>query len=254
MTAGLQLYSMREYPDQIALLGLLAQAGVRQVEGFDGVYGDPATYRQAMDTNGITMPCGHIKLADLESDFGGSVHLARTLGMTHVFAPYLEPAKRPHTSAGYAALAKRLHAVGRSLSREGLSFGWHNQEFEFETLSRGAMPMDIIMGEAPDLLWEADLAWIVRGGGDPVQYLNAYSSRLASIHVKDIAAACSNDDEDGWAALGQGVLDWRALLRECRAQSPDLNYFLEHDKPQDALAYLRASVQAFGQLWGQSHG
>lgn len=254
MTISLQLYSMRDVSDQIALLGQLPQLGINRVEGYGGVYGDPAAYRAAMDANGISMPSGHMAIADIEADFDGTMRLVKTFGMHKVFAPYLEEKDRPTTAAGYKELAQRLNAAAKKYADQGISFGWHNHEFEFEALPDGSIPMDILLAEAPDTNWEADLAWIVRGAADPLAYIADHGSRMTAIHVKDIATAGTNLDEDGWANLGDGVMDWAALLKACRAQSDDLIYVLEHDKPSDPVAYAKASAQAFKALWEKTNG
>lgn len=249
MTVALQLYSMRDCADQIGLLAQLPGLGITQVEGYGGVYGAPAAYRSAMDDHGISMPSGHIGLEDIEADFAATVTLAKSLGMRHVFAPYLQETDRPDTSAGWSKLAARLATAARKYAEEGLSFGWHNHDFEFVALADGGIPMDILLDDAPDMTWEADLAWIVRGGRDPLEYIERYGSRLASIHVKDIAPAGTNLDEDGWSDLGAGTMNWPALLQACRKQSSDLIYALEHDKPADPMGYAARSAAAFAAMW-----
>lgn len=253
MEISLQLYSMREHSDQIALLGELPAMGISRVEGYGGVYGDPATYRAAMDAHGITMPTGHMGLADIEADFAATMEIVKTMGMRRVYAPYLEEKDRPTTAAGYADLAERLNAAAKLYAAEGIAFGWHNHDFEFVALDDGSIPMDILLENAPDVLWEADLAWVVRGSSDPLDYVKRFGSRLSAIHVKDIAELGMNLDEDGWADLDEGTLDWTGLLRACRAQSSDLIYVLEHDKPSDPIAYARRSAAAFKTLWEASN-
>jgi len=203
MKLALQLYSMRDCADQIALLGQLPALGITHVEGYGGVYGDPVAYRAAMDATGISMPSGHMGLAEIEEDFEAT--------------------------------------------------GWHNHDFEFFALPDGSIPMDVLLNAAPDIAWEADLAWIVRGGSDPIDYINRYGSRLSAIHVKDIAAAGTNLDEDGWSDLGAGTMDWAALLQACRSTSGDLIYALEHDKPSDPVGYAGRSAAAFKTLWESTH-
>jgi len=249
MTPALQLYSMRDCADQIALLAQLPAMGITRVEGYGGVYSDPAAYRSAMDTNGISMPSGHMGLDDIEADFDATMGIIETLGITHVFAPYLEEKDRPDTVSGWAALGQRLNAVGQKYTACGITFGWHNHDFEFVTLADGSTPMDILLDAAPDIAWEADLAWIVRGGRDPSDYVQRYAGRLSAIHVKDIAMAGTNLDEDGWSDLGAGTMDWTALLQACRSASGDLIYALEHDKPGDPVGYASRSAAAFKNLW-----
>ena len=254
MTPALQLYSMRDVADQIALLAQLPNLGITKVEGYGGVYGDPAKYRAAMDANGITMPSGHMALDDIEADFEGTLAIANTLDMTRVFAPYLEEKDRPDTAEGWAALGHRLNAAGKKYAEHGITFGWHNHEFEFISLPDGSTPMDVLLEAAPDITWEADLAWIVRGDCDPAEYIKRYSDRLSAIHVKDIATEGTKLDEDGWTDLGAGTMDWAVLLQACRDISGDLIYALEHDKPSDPVGYAKRSAAAFEKLWGTTHG
>lgn len=249
MTLALQLYSMRDCADQIALLAQLPALGITTVEGYGGVYGDPAAYRAAMDANGITMPTGHMGLAEIEADFGATLAVAETLGLSRIFAPYLEEKDRPETAEGWADLGRRLNAAGQKYAAHDITFGWHNHDFEFVPLADGSTPMDILLEAAPDITWEADLAWIVRGGRDPMAYIQRYGDRLSAIHVKDIAAQGTNLEQDGWADLGAGTLDWAALLQACRNASGDLVYALEHDKPADPVAYATRSAAAFKTLW-----
>ena len=252
MTLSLQMYSMRDCADQIALLADLPAMGVTQLEGYGGLYEDPTAYRAAMDAQGLTMPSGHMGIFDIEADFDGAVATAKTLGMTRIYAPHLAADDRPTDTAGYTAFAKRLNALALQFADHGITFGWHNHDFEFVALSDGGIPMDIMLDAAPDMAWEGDLAWIVRGGRDPMDYVNRYGARLSAIHVKDIAPAGENLDEDGWSDLGAGTIDWTALLRACRSHSDDIFYVLEHDKPSDPIGYAARSAKAFKTLWGES--
>ena len=233
----------------VSLLAQLPGLGLTQVEGFAGVYRDPHRWRTALEAAGVGMPSGHIMLADIERDFTATLTLARTLGMTRIYVPFLAPDARPSDAAGYARLSHRLNTLARRYGDAGLSFGWHNHEFEFQPLADGSMPMDILLGEAPDLSWEADLAWIARGGQAPLAYITRYADRINALHVKDIAPMGAQQHEDGWANLGAGVMDWAALLGACRVRCSDLLYVLEHDNPSDPLGYLRASAAAFKTLW-----
>ncbi len=253
MTATLQLYSMRDCADQIALLSQLPDLGINKVEGYGGVYGDPASYRAAMDANGITMPSGHMGLADIEGDFEGTLAIASSLGITRIFAPYLEEKDRPTTAQGWAAIGIRLGEAGKKYADHGITFGWHNHDFEFVKQADGSTPMDVLLEAAPNIAWEADLAWIVRGGQDPFDYIKRYGDRLAAIHVKDIAAEGTNLNEDGWSDLGAGTMDWPGLLEACRVTSGDLIYVLEHDKPADPVGYASRSAAALKTLWENTH-
>ena len=70
-------------------------------------------------------------------------------------------------------------------------------------LADGSLPIEHLLGDR--LLWEADLAWAVRGGVDPRQWIERYRGRIPLVHVKDIAPAGEKADEDGWADVGTGT-------------------------------------------------
>jgi sugar phosphate isomerase/epimerase len=57
-----------------------------------------------------------------------------------------------------------------------------------------------------------DLAWIVRGGTDPGAWIAAEGRRVTAAWIKDIAPADQNGDEDSWADLGHGTVDWPMLM------------------------------------------
>ena len=249
MTVSLQLYSMRDCSDQIALLGELPAMGITQVEGYGGLYGDPKAYRSAMEANGISMPSGHMGLDDIEANFDGAMDIVLATGMERVFAPYLEERDRPKSTLGYTVLAERLNTIGLRLAEYGISFGWHNHDFEFETLPDGNVPMEILLTCAPDISWEVDVAWIVRSGLDPLEYIRRHGNRITAIHVKDIAEVGMNVDQDGWADLGAGTLDWDTYLTACRQLPNDILYILEHDKPVDPIKFAARSAAAFKALW-----
>jgi sugar phosphate isomerase/epimerase len=97
--------------------------------------------------------------------------------------------------------------------------------------------------EAPHLLWEADLAWLVRGGVDPIFWLKKYAGRVPAAHVKDLAPTGQAADEDGWADVGSGTLDWASLLPAMRGAGVEL-FVVEHDKPSDIGRFARRSREA----------
>ena len=48
-----QLYSARNFQPWDKVLKMLGQVGYTQVEGFGGVYADPAAFRKELDSNGL---------------------------------------------------------------------------------------------------------------------------------------------------------------------------------------------------------
>ena len=62
-------------------------------------------------------------------------------------------------------------------------------------------------------------------------------------HVKDCAQDGDCVDEDGWADVGHGVMDWSLIAPAMTAAGVDL-MVLEHDNPSDAKRFASRSMAA----------
>ncbi|MEM6759062.1 MAG: sugar phosphate isomerase/epimerase [Pseudomonadota bacterium] len=246
MTAfGFQLYTARSVSSLPAFLAHLSKLGYAHVEGFGDAYADPRTFRAALDASGLRMPSGHFGVHNLRDDFAGCAHIASVLGVKTLIAPWLDPGDRPEDTEGYKALARNLSALSKRCANAGFGFAWHNHAFEFEKLRGGAVGLDVLLNEAPDLMWEADLAWIVRGGADADLFLDRYAERITALHVKDLAPYGENADEDGWADLGSGVMDWPHLITRVRREADGALMIAEHDKPASPGDFATSAIAAF---------
>ena len=236
-----QLYSARGLQPLDRQIELLAGLGYRRVEPFGGLFNDVPKLRDLLGAHGLTAPSAHVGLDRLRADPVAAAKLCRELGIALVVAPAPPPAERDKDAAGWRALGRELAGIARTIAGEGLRFGWHNHDFEFRRQPDGSVPIDLILGEAPDLLWEVDLAWVVRGGADPAAWLARYAGRIPAVHVKDIAPAGECVDEDGWADVGHGTLDWSLLLPAIRKAGASL-LVAEHDKPSDVARFARRTM------------
>ena len=245
MDVSFQLYSAREFTPWPDVFAMLAAAGYTQVEGFGGVYEDPQATRDALDQAGLSMPSGHFfPISNFEEGLEQSLATARVLGMNRVFCPAPEDDLRAGgDAAAWIVLAKRLEEACKKVNDAGLRFGWHNHHWEFMPLPGGEIAMELILEHAPSIDWEADIAWIVRGNADPIAWINAHANRITTAHVKDIAPEGECADEDGWADVGHGTMDWSAIMSALRAADVDL-FVMEHDKPSDATRFAHRSIDA----------
>jgi len=245
MNVSFQLYSARNFTPWDTVLQHLANLGYTQVEGFGAAYEDAAAFKGLLDKHGLTMPSGHFfPLEQFEDDFAGVLETARTLGMNRLFCPALPPEQRVADPAAWVSVGHRLEEIGNRVRDAGLRFGWHNHDFEFAACADGRLPMDILLESAPSIEWEADIAWIVRGGQDPIQWIDRYAARITAAHVKDIAPEDECIDEDGWADVGYGVMDWKTLTATLRGIGVDL-FIMEHDNPSDFERFASRSIETF---------
>ena len=210
---GIQLYSGRKFPPVEAQLATVARHGFTHVETFAPFYDDVEATKRMLDAHGLSARSGHFSVAMLEGEGDRAVDVARQAGG--------RDRRRALSGAGRTsgrrskagkALGARLLAIEARLSAAGLRFAWHNHDFEFKELADGSLPIKHLLGDR--ILWEADLAWVVRGGADPRHWIERYRGRIPLVHVKDIAPAGEKADEDGWADVGAGT---HALVRTLAA-------------------------------------
>jgi len=251
MMLSFQLYSARNFLPWTQVIPRLSELGYSQVEGFGGVYSDAQKFRDLLDANDLTMPSGHFfPLGELEEGLESSLAVAKILGMERVICPAPEDLWRQGTNeANWVSLAKRLNEAGKRVNDAGFRFGWHNHHWEFMQLDNGALPMNLILEHARDIEWEMDVAWVVRGGADPMSWINKYADRITTAHVKDIAAEGEKMDEDGWADVGDGIMNWQALTAALRGTGVDL-FVAEHDNPSDWDRFASRSIDAFNRFKG----
>ncbi|TDK38686.1 sugar phosphate isomerase/epimerase [Rhizobium deserti] len=246
---GFQLYCARNFPPLAEVLRKVAGAGYTEVEGYGGIYGTLVelslkTLRSDLDANGLTMPTGHFGIDLLEKEPEQTLLIAKTLGMEAIYCPHLAADQRPNDAAGWFAFGQRLAEAGKPYRDAGYTFGWHNHDFEFKPLEDGSTPQEQILAGGPDLAWEIDVAWVIRGGGDVNSWIESYGKRITAVHVKDIAPAGENVDEDGWTDVGHGTVAWPELMAALR-KTPAKHYVLEHDNPKDLDRLLSRSMASF---------
>ena len=248
MSLSFQLFSARNFTPWEKVLATLAEIGYTQVEGFGPNYENSAAFRALLDQHGMSMPSGHFSLESLENDLDTVFATAATLNIGTIIAPWLAPDERPTERAGWDALAARLDAVGQKVRAAGYRFAWHNHDFEFRANDDdGSIPMQVLLDTVPELEWEADIAWVVRGGADPLQWVERYGSRIPIAHAKDIAPTGECSNEDGWADFGHGVVDWEAIFPALQAAGTGL-FVVEHDLPNDLNRLATRAKQSFNTL------
>lgn len=244
-----QLYSSREFPPLGDTMRMLKSIGYSQVEAYSGLFTDLAGLKAALEQTGLSMPSSHFSLEIIENEPARVIDIAGMLGIQTIFCPYILAELRPGDAAGWREFGARLERAGESLRAAGLGFGWHNHDFEFVALGDGSVPMEHILAGGSSLAWEADLAWIVRGGGDPAEWISRHGDRIKAVHVKDIAPAGECADEDGWADVGYGTMDWKALLDALKSSAAEI-LIMEHDKPSDDERFARRSFNSVKRFKG----
>lgn len=250
---SVQLYSLRSFGTIEDQLRSVRDAGLTFVETTSGNYDDPDRTRHAMERHGIAAPSGHVGIDRLREDFAATVAIARSLGTELLVLWGFPDEEQQKTREGWRARGRELGALARRLSDEGLSFAFHNHDWELKMVKGGGRALDALFEGAAGspLQWQPDIAWLARGGADADALIARSGRPMTAAHVKDLARPGEALDEDGWADLGHGTLDWSALLEMLRACGVEL-FVLEHDEPNDPVRFLTRSSAAFRQLAAQA--
>ncbi len=237
---SLQLYSLRELGDLDRILEAAAHAGFRHVELIGTHLDDPTRTQRKLETHGLQASSSHVGLDQLRGKPDEIAEACDILGFDELYMPAVPPEDRDMDAAGWLALGVELGDLAEDFQARGLHLGYHNHHWELTPKDGAKTAFELLFeaaGETP-LAWQADVAWLVRGGVDPVAWLDRYRDRLRSAHVKDIAPDGENLDQDGWADVGAGRLDWPSLWEACRARGAGW-MVVEHDKPADPAGCAR---------------
>jgi len=193
----------------------------------------------------------HVSLAALRERLQATAQACRELGITRLYMPAVPAAERDSPAAYWTALGRELAGHAHALAGSGIRLGYHNHDWELKTREGGRTALDLIFAGAGDdpLDWQVDVAWLVRGGADPLVLLRRHGARVSSAHAKDLAPAGEKLDEDGWADVGHGTLDWPTLAAACR-QAGARCLVAEHDNPSDPARFARNAHRFLSRLQG----
>jgi len=238
---AVQMYTLRDAGTLDQQLKIVHDAGVDAVETVGTQNVSAVELKQLLEKYSIKVISSHVQLADLRQDLDGAVAFNRSVGNTTLVVPYLDEKDRPTDAAGWTALGKELGRISTRLRAKGMHMAYHNHDFELVDFD-GRTGLELLFAAAgPDLQTELDLAWVARAGHDPVVMLAKFQGRLFAIHAKDNAPKGRAEDEGGFAAVGQGVLDWRAILPAAKAAGVQW-YIVEHDHPRDPAAVIQTGA------------
>ena len=88
-------------------------------------------------------------------------------------------------------------------------------------------------------------------GADPIRWLEKVRDRLVHLHAKDISVQQSKDERGKvtgtpvGCACGEGVIDWKAVIKVCRKAKRDIVFSVECgtvEQAKKSLAYLQKLI------------
>ncbi|HEY8965475.1 MAG TPA: sugar phosphate isomerase/epimerase, partial [Candidatus Methylacidiphilales bacterium] len=169
------------------------------------------------------------------------VERLRKLRCRHTAYPY--PADVDWTKwESVDSLVADLDRAGSVLRQAGQVLTYHNHATEFFRLpGTGQTALDYLYAKTSpqNLQAEIDTYWVQHGGGDPVAWCRKLRGRLPLLHLKDYEVTA--EQKPNYAAIGQGNLDWPAILAAA-GEAGCQWYIVEQDVcPGDPFDSLRTS-------------
>ncbi len=249
---GLQLYTIRDAmaADPMGSLKQISDLGYKNVElasYADGkFYGyAPLEFKKIVNDLGMDIISSHtsVEAAGITMDSAKKMaedHAA--IGVKYCVQPWVEEVNRNIES--YKRMVGDWNQVGKVMKETGIQFGYHNHNFEFDTLD-GIVPYyDIFMKEmdADLITMELDMYWTTKAGQDPVELFNKYPGRFQLFHFKDMAEQSEpffTIQKDDITSVGAGLIDFKRIW-DARETAGMKYMFVEDDnqgngKPFEAV-------------------
>jgi sugar phosphate isomerase/epimerase len=134
-------------------------------------------------------------------------------------------ARRAKTEGELDAQANILKKILVVCKDHGIEANLHNHTYE---VANNLHDLKGTLARIPDIKLGPDLNWLIRGGVNPVEFINTYARQITYLHIRD-------QYQDGkWTEyLGQGVTDFAAISRALTEQKFSGDVAIELAFPPD---------------------
>ncbi|MEM6429911.1 MAG: sugar phosphate isomerase/epimerase [Deinococcota bacterium] len=238
---AVQLYTLRHLSDDPRdLAKLVAEVGYTGVEGVYSQDVAAEDLKAVLDELNLTMTSAHVPLDQLESNLDDATRYQKALGNTTIILPWISDSIYDQNAATWQALGERFNAIADACEAQGCNFMYHHHNFEMVELD-GKLGLEHMLDAGDKVGLELDTGWCAVAGVDPLMLLDKYSGRITRMHVKDRAPEGENADEDGWADVGHGTLDFAKILPAAEAAGVEW-FIVEHDTPKDPRRTIERSL------------
>lgn len=235
---GVQLYTVRSEMESSVerTLARIASIGYREVE-FAGYFKKkPAEIADLLRQNDLTAPAAHVDRESIGTDWDRVLDEAAAVGHQWVIVAWVPETDRGSADA-YRRLANEFNTAAAAAKRRGLSFAYHNHDFEFMAVD-GTNGHAVLLSECDPALvhFELDLFWTTKAGVDALAYMKRYPRRFPLVHVKDMTASGTMTE------VGAGTIPFQKIFDA--ANGSIRHFFVEHDEPRVPFESVTQSLAA----------
>jgi len=243
---GLQLYTIRDAMDKDVpgSLKKVSDTGYKYVElasyGDGKFYGyKPAEFKKLVTDLGMEVLSSHAGVSPKGITNDEAKKMAEdhaAVGAKYCLHPWIEEVDR-HSIAGYQRMVGDWNKVGKIMKETGVQFGYHNHNFEFDTVEGKIPYFDVFLKELDkDLVtMELDLFWTTKAGQNPVELFKKYPGRFQLFHMKDMFTKEKpffKTETSDFAPVGEGVINFKEILA-ARKLAGNKYLIVEQDSSKD---------------------
>jgi sugar phosphate isomerase/epimerase len=244
---GLQLYTIRDaiQTDVPGSLKKVADLGFRYLElasyANGKFYGmEPAEFKKVVNDLGMEIISSHTQVEAQGITLENAKKMTEDhakLAVKYCVQPWVVEEARK-TVASYQKMVADWNQVGAIMKESGIQFGYHNHNFEFDTVEGKIPYYDIFLAELDkDLVtMEMDLFWATKAGQNPVEMFKKYPGRFQLFHMKDMFTSqppfYTTEGVTDFAPVGAGLMNFKEIL--AAKDVAGMKYmFVEEDKSRD---------------------
>jgi sugar phosphate isomerase/epimerase len=246
---GLETYAVRhamqQDPDRtLAAVRAIGYADVELLWSFNLFGRTPAQVAATLQKEGLRAPSAHMSADTIFVGWERSLDIAKQLGHQFLVVPDFEDWTK-RTLDDWREWADRFNAAGAVARKAGIWLAFHNESYHQKPID-GQIPYDVFISRLDPAVTrlQLDVGNMLLGGGDPMQYLQKYSDRYATFHVKDALPDRSSDTR-----LGKGIFDFKKFF----AAIPSLEQkplYVEQETAKDAAGDMDDARANFEYLRG----
>jgi len=224
---GLQLYTIRDAMaiDVPGSLKKVSDTGYKYVElagyGDGKFYGyEPVAFKKMVNDLGMEILSSHTQVEAAGITLDNAQKMAEDhakIGVKYCIQPWVVEEART-TLDSYKKMAADWNKVGGIMKQNGIQFGYHNHNFEFDKVEGKIPYFDVMLADLDkDLVtMEIDLFWTTKAGQNIVEIFKKYPGRFQLFHMKDMftkeAPYYTTVGEDDFAPVGAGVINFKEIL------------------------------------------
>lgn len=242
---ALELYTVRDETarDFAGTLRRVAAMGYPAIEfaGYGGL--SAANMVALLKETGLRVAATHVGLAALEQDIDAEIAYCRAIDCSYLILPWLPPDQRDLDT--FRRLAIRMNEFGQRCHEQGITFGYHNHDFEFAQ-TEGHYLLDYLLDNTdPSFVQlELDVYWAAYAGVDPATYIRQRAGRIPVVHLKDMTP------DRHFTEVGDGILHLDSVYQVAK-ESGCQWYVVENDAPQmPSLESARCSLENLRRIVG----